>query len=299
MSTTKITNFNPFARNINSQFGEDGIIEEILSRVDKVRAVESRYCVEFGAWDGKYLSNTYNLIAERNYQAVLIEADPVKFELLCKNIPQSSVRKINRFVTFDGPTTLDGLLSETDIPINFDLLSIDIDGNDYHILASLKKYHPILICIEFNPTIPNAVEYVQPRDFLVKRGASARAIASLASSMGYAVVASTHCNLFLLDRDYIPKVDLLREPTLEEVRDDEDTRRYVFCGYDGTILLSDPLNMPWHGLNITGKELQTLPPYLRRFPDDHNGFQRIGLQLLRAFRQPKNAYWTIRKKFSF
>ena len=146
--------------------------------------------------DGKYLSNTCHLITKRNFRAALIEADPERFKTLCNNFPQSSVTKINEFVTFEGATTLDALLSKTDAPIDFDFLSIDIDGNDYHILKSLQKYRPKLICIEFNPTIPNEVDYIQPRDFSVKRGAGAGSIASLASAMGYAVVASTQCNLF-------------------------------------------------------------------------------------------------------
>lgn len=286
MPRSTVTNFNAFKKNITSQYGEDGIIEEILSRIDESRNRSERYCVEFGAWDGKYLSNTYSLIADKNYRAVLIEADPAKFKVLCENIPQPAVTKINEFVTFEGNTTLDSILSRTDIPINFDVLSIDIDGNDYHILESLRKYRPIVICIEFNPTIPNEVAYVQPRDFKIKRGASARAIALLASGMGYAVVASTECNLILLDRTYLSNVGLLREPTLEEVRDDANSRIYVFCGFDGSILLSRPFRMPWNGIMVTGENLQQLPSTLRRFPDDYNFLRKVGFYLFLAVRRP-------------
>jgi hypothetical protein len=38
---------------VTSQDGEDGIIEHVFSRIPPV----SRVCVEFGAWDGKHLSN--------------------------------------------------------------------------------------------------------------------------------------------------------------------------------------------------------------------------------------------------
>jgi hypothetical protein len=31
--------------------------------------------VEFGAWDGEYLSNTYNLAKELNFRTILIEGD--------------------------------------------------------------------------------------------------------------------------------------------------------------------------------------------------------------------------------
>jgi hypothetical protein len=295
-SNAPMKNFNSFAENVNSQYGEDGIIREILRRMNRAREPGVRHCVEFGAWDGIHLSNTYNLIARQNYHAVLIEADPIKFRALSQNIPESSVVKINTFVTFDGATTLDNILSGTDISEDFDLLSIDIDGNDYHVFESLTRYRPRLVCIEFNPTIPNAVDYVQPRDFRVQRGASARAIATLGARKGYAVVAATYCNLLLLDRSCLPDVGLTHEPELEDVRDDRDAIRYVFCGYDGTVLLSRPLRMPWHGLQVSEGELQVLPSALRRFPDDYNALQWTAFQFLRAFRNPAEAYLKVRRR---
>jgi len=44
-----------YQNNIYSQFGEDGIIEEILNRINR-KAELSGWCVESGAWDGIYLS---------------------------------------------------------------------------------------------------------------------------------------------------------------------------------------------------------------------------------------------------
>lgn len=45
-------------KDVYSQTGEDGIIETILSTIGD----RDGWCVEFGAWDGQYLSNTRNLI---------------------------------------------------------------------------------------------------------------------------------------------------------------------------------------------------------------------------------------------
>jgi len=128
-----------FQKNINSQFGEDGIIEEILNRISQASMLDS-WCVEFGAWDGLHLSNTCNLIKNKSYKAVLIEGDVKKHRDLCKNFPSQDVIKICRFVTFDGDSTLDRILQNTPIPCNFDFLSIDIDGCDYFIFESLEIY---------------------------------------------------------------------------------------------------------------------------------------------------------------
>lgn len=48
-----------FRKNITSQYGEDGLVEQIFNLIG-LPAVPS--CIEFGAWDGKYLSNVYNQI---------------------------------------------------------------------------------------------------------------------------------------------------------------------------------------------------------------------------------------------
>lgn len=74
-------NFQIYNKNIFSEFGEDGIIEEILKRL---HSVSDKQCCEFGAWDGKFSSNTCNLITRHNYKAILIEADKKKFKELQK-----------------------------------------------------------------------------------------------------------------------------------------------------------------------------------------------------------------------
>jgi len=52
---------NKFCKNIHSQNGEDGIIAEILNNL-KLSTKKNLWCVEFGAWDGIYLSNTFALV---------------------------------------------------------------------------------------------------------------------------------------------------------------------------------------------------------------------------------------------
>ena len=57
-----------FEYNVKSQNGEDGVIEEIFNRI----GTKNNICVEFGAWDGIQLSNTFNLWNNREWNAVLI-----------------------------------------------------------------------------------------------------------------------------------------------------------------------------------------------------------------------------------
>ena len=169
---------NACSNKIYSQFGEDGIINEILNRIGENNI--DKWCVEFGARDGISDSNTYNLIKNNNYKAVLIEGDKKYYKKLCKNFISDEIIKLNKFVDFEGNNSLEKILQSTKVPKNFDLLSIDIDGCDYFIFKSLEIYRPKILCIEFNHLIPNEVEFIQKKNFKIKQGSSAKSIIKLA-----------------------------------------------------------------------------------------------------------------------
>src|SRR3954466_14198505 len=109
-----------YKADVYSQTGEDGIIEKILEMLP----ARNNWCVEFGAWDGKYLSNTLNLINHKEYSAVLIEGSKAKFPELKNNFADNpKVFPINAFVGFDTLNNLDTILGKTPIPKDFDFLS--------------------------------------------------------------------------------------------------------------------------------------------------------------------------------
>ena len=85
-----------FAKNVTSQYGEDGIVEKVLETVTD----NDNWCVEFGAWDGKLFSNTCNLINNKDYLAVLIEADSRKFRVLLKTYKKQQGYPIKCFCRF-------------------------------------------------------------------------------------------------------------------------------------------------------------------------------------------------------
>jgi hypothetical protein len=287
MPTSEARPLGDFRKNVYSQFGEDGVVGEVLDRLASTVALD-HWCVEFGAWDGVYLSNTCNLIRNRNYRAVLIEGDQAKHKVLSTNFPSDDIVKICRFVTFDGASTLDRMLAATPVPADFDFLSIDIDGCDYFIFESLHDYRPKVICIEFNPTVPNEVEFVQAKDFSVKQGSSAKSLAALAAIKGYALAAVTYCNLILVRADLKGAVLGSDSPTLETLRDDSEFKTFLFCGFDGTLLSNRRfVAMPWHSIKLDLAHNQPLPRYLRRFGSDYNFLQKLLFSLFLALRYPK------------
>ncbi|WP_101068752.1 class I SAM-dependent methyltransferase [Roseovarius salinarum] len=271
--------------NVHSQAGEDGVITEILSRLGVLDAAHPRWCVEFGAWDGVHLSNTCNLIRNHGFRAVLIEGSKRRYRQLCRNFPGDTVAKLCGFVGFEASDNLDAHLSRTDIPRDFDFLSIDVDGCDYHVWESLTAYRPKVVCIEFNPTIPLDVEFVQPRDFSVKWGSSLKAFDTLARRLGYTPVAVTDANLVSVRDDLVTKVvgDDLR--SVEELTSGA-ARRLVFIGFDGTVLTNfDRLPMPWHAIEGRPEDIQVLPRFLRRYSGDYNPSQRMVWAVLTALKK--------------
>ena len=284
---------NRFSNKIYSQFGEDGIISEILKRLDKSN--HDKWCVEFGARDGISDSNTLNLIKNYNYKAVLIEGDKKYYKKLCQNFPQNEIIKINKFVDFSGEENLDNLLRVTKIPKNFDFLSIDIDGCDYYIFESLVEYRPKIVCIEFNHLIPNSVEFVQKKSFKIKQGSSAKSLINLAQRKNYKLVASSLTNLFFVDENFSNLI-LEEAVTVDDLIDDQEVRNYIFCGYDGTFHTTKPLKLGWHKLEIKNEKIQPLPAFIRHFPDDYNLLQKIFFLLFRELLNPGRFIKKIFKK---
>ncbi len=140
-----LTPLSQFAESTYSQFGEDGIVCEILKRIEgKVNL--NKWCVDVGAYNGVDLSNTCKLIRELGFNAVLIEGDEKQIPVLKHNFPRGAVC-VGEFVSIDGVNRLDEILKRTDVPINFDFLSLDIDGMDYWVWSSLVEYKPKSVCV--------------------------------------------------------------------------------------------------------------------------------------------------------
>ncbi len=265
-----------------SQFGEDGIIAECLSRISAAVPLD-KWCVEFGAWDGVHLSNTCRLIREEGYSAVMVEGSPERFRELEKNHPDPRVHKVQRWISLSGDGRLEMILATTPLPQNFDVLSIDIDSCDWHVWHSIESYRPKIVVIEFNPTIPNCVSYVQPPDFAVRQGNSARAIDELAHEKGYVLVAATTVNLIFVEQALADPVLGVARPKLEDLRVEGPHVAYVFAGYNGEVLCTKAVNLAWHGIKIGPRRLQMLPRALHRFPDEYSWWQTALHKAMRKY----------------
>jgi hypothetical protein len=120
-----------------SRENEDEVIQELLADLPEC----SKVCVDIGA---KMLenSNTANLIINHGWRGILIEAGMKCWRQLCDDMIGFPVCVSHARVTVANVNFL--------VPEKFDVLSIDIDGNDYWIWKTLKAEPPIVI-IEYNP----------------------------------------------------------------------------------------------------------------------------------------------------
>eukprot|EP00750_Incisomonas_marina_P002509 INCI12384.1.p1 GENE.INCI12384.1~~INCI12384.1.p1 ORF type:complete len:464 (+),score=66.61 INCI12384.1:77-1393(+) len=310
--------------NVTSQSGEDGIIDAIFQLVDELAAAKNsprpparraRRVVEFGCWDGKHLSNSWHLVKECGWNAVLIEADETKFSDLINNygkeIDCGRVCALNEVVTFDERFSsvpeiynrtqsavsdgssqirslnriLDSVLSPENDTIDF--LCVDIDGCDYHVLDSLLsegKRRPLVICVEFNPTIPNHITFIQARCIAVQQGSSLRALVDLCKHFKYELVCTSTYNAFFVDSCELPGVLRHLKAQATVFPDDslgaEHAQRWndidfmhdtpmatdLFQLYDGTLRIAGCKKLLWHRVGINEQQLQVLHPSKRTFP---------------------------------
>ena len=252
------------ASNTYSQNGEDGILAEIFRRL----GIAQGYFTEFGAWDGQHLSNCYALF-ERGWSGCYIEGDPTRYADLQRNVVSDRVRHVLRFVSPDGPDSLDHILLDVGAPRRLDLLSIDVDGDDLLIWQGLHDFRPKCVIIEYNSTIPFDTEFVNKPG--MNWGNSAKSLVTLAENRNYVLVAHTSTNLVFLDGDGVFAESGLARITLEDI---VVGPRY-FWGYDGTMLRSktwdsvqgDPAPevflVPWTNTLAT----QPLPRVMRGYHD--------------------------------
>ena len=176
-----------YERQAFSQYGEDGIIEEIFRRIGD----GGRYVVEFGIEDGSEC-NSRNLIENHSWGALLIDGSPGFVEAARARYAGRPVAVLERFITVEN---ICSLFEEATVPREPDLLSIDVDGNDYWLWrAILGVYRPRVVVIEYNG------RWVPPRDWVMPYkadhrwdgslyyGASLSALVKLGAEHGYTLV---------------------------------------------------------------------------------------------------------------
>ncbi len=174
-----------------SQNDEDGILEEIFRRI----GTTNKTFIEFGVQDG--LESNTHLLLFQQWHGLWIEASKESYQSLCikfRNAIQSKrLQVMNKFVTKDN---INDLFASAGMQGEIDLLSIDIDGNDYHIWENVKIVKPRVVVIEYNGKFPPHIDWTMAYnekyvwDQSDCHGASLKAMERLGTKKGYQLVGT-------------------------------------------------------------------------------------------------------------
>jgi hypothetical protein len=199
-------NLNNFEKQVFSQYGEDGILQEIFKRI----GTTNKYFVEFGVETG--VQNNTTFLLHQQWKGLWIDGSKKYTEIIKQNfaklIKQDFLKLENSFINAEN---IELLFEKNNVPLEFDLLSIDIDRNDYYVWQAIKKYTPRVIVIEYNAIFPPPVEWTVDYDanktvnYTSNFGASLQSYVNLANSKGYSLVACnfTGVNAFFVKTELI------------------------------------------------------------------------------------------------
>jgi hypothetical protein len=194
-----------YGTKVYSQCDEDGIIQEIFQRI----GTRSRTFAEFGVQTGVEC-NTLKLLIE-NWRGMWIEADKNSADVINANLASyiEAGKLILKCDLVDAGNVND-LLSAAGITGEIDLISIDIDFNDYWVWEAIEVISPRVVVIEYNatwvPPLCVVVPYNPSRGWdgwTNYYGASLEALVRLGARKGYRLVGCSFSgvNAFFVRED--------------------------------------------------------------------------------------------------
>lgn len=246
-----VQNLNQIGFRVFSQNNEDGLLLYIFTLI----GVTNKLFVEIGANTddsdiGLPENNTTNLVVYHGWNGLIVDADPtfvnqlIYFFAKCKNTKhyhwqdrkskqEDESNYINpmikaKFITAEN---INSYLLENKIPAEIDLLSIDIDGMDYHVWKALEVSSPRVVLIEFNQRINFSETYIPPKvldteknrpyspgEQSIFNGCSLNALIRLGKEKNYRLIAVTSSGFNALFMRNDVGAELFKELTEEEVQ---------------------------------------------------------------------------------
>jgi hypothetical protein len=194
-SGEKLSSFRDAEFKVFSQFGDDGIIQYLIHRLQPL----PDSFVEFGVENYRE-SNTRFLLLNNNWRGLLMDGDKDSIHYIKKDDISWRHTLAARcvFITRDN---INDLLTEAGFTGEIGLLSIDIDGIDYWVWEKLEVIEPVVVIVEYNSifgpdlavTVPYDPNFVRHQAHYSGQfwGASLRALALLAGRKGYSLLG---CN---------------------------------------------------------------------------------------------------------
>jgi hypothetical protein len=208
---TKYSNsnrLNKYEYSIRSQDGSDGIINEIFNRIGS----KNKKFVEFGVGDG--LQNNTSALLLEGWSGLWFEGNKKNFSIIENNLhTYIDNNHLKVYQALINKENVEKLFSINGVEKNLDLLSIDIDGNDYWVWKSINTFKPRVLVIEYNPEYGSNISVIPEynEDYFWKRthfyGSSLKALNDLSKKKGYTLVACS----FLGNNAFFVRDDLVND----------------------------------------------------------------------------------------
>ncbi|HEX7060765.1 MAG TPA: hypothetical protein VF200_02285 [Woeseiaceae bacterium] len=192
---------------LQSQNGEDGILRFLFSEI----GFGSRRFVEFGF--GAHQCNSLRLILHEGFTGLLMDGSQEQCDFFNRTAAKRGLAGVQAKRAFITRENLNELIGGSGVSGDIDLLSLDVDGNDYWLWEALTCVSPRIACIEYNaglgPEVSRSVPYDPAFERFAKHpsgffhGASLKALESLGRRKGYRLVGcdTTGTNAFFLRND--------------------------------------------------------------------------------------------------
>jgi len=208
-SIKKAENLSEYEWGVFSQWGEDGIIQFLIREVE----IQNKTFIEFGVEDFSE-SNCRYLLISSDWQGFVIDGSDENIRQL-QNSYFYWRHDLQSMAAFVDKENINELLKKSDFNRDLGILSVDIDGNDYHILKAINVFEPRIVISEFNPYFGTERAVSVPYDPKFCRtekhysnlyfGASIRAIEFVLNEKGYTLIGTgmTGSNAYFVRNDLI------------------------------------------------------------------------------------------------
>jgi hypothetical protein len=198
-----------------SQWGEDGIIQYLISRV----TIDRPIFVEFGV-ESYRESNTRFLLENDHWEGLILDGGTAHLDFLDQGELRwrYTIEARSAFLTVDN---INEVIRDGGVEGDIGLLSVDVDGNDYWLLKAIDVVSPRILIVEYNSLFgADATVTVPYRSDFDRRkahwsslyyGASLGALDNLARSKGYCLVGCNRAgvNAFFVRSDVVGDLPVL------------------------------------------------------------------------------------------
>ena len=229
---------------IFSQFGDDGIIQFLIDKLEI--DYEYQNFIEFGVEDYSE-ANTKFLLLNNNWSGLILDSSNENIENIKKSnfFWKFELEAIECFIKKENINTI---ISNSNISKKkIGILSIDIDGNDYWVWKEINVIDPLIVIVEYNSTFgfEKKISIPYKQDFERSKahhsnlywGASIEALKFLAKQKGYKFLTTNSAgnNAYFIKENIFDKIklDLKKNTYQSKFRESRDeSGKKTFINYD-------------------------------------------------------------------